>query len=122
MELPSTGWRRRYRVRAYGRVTQDKLTTLQDGLEVDGVHYGSIEATLDSTQGGNCWISIGLREGRNREIRKILTTFGLQVNRLIRVSFGPFQLLDLKPGQVAVVKRRVLADQLGADLAATFGL
>ncbi|HFB2048726.1 MAG: rRNA pseudouridine synthase [Hyphomicrobiaceae bacterium] len=122
LELPSTGWRRRYRVRAYGRVTQDKLTTLQDGLEVDGVHYGSIEATLDSTQGGNCWISIGLREGRNREIRKILTTFGLQVNRLIRVSFGPFQLLDLKPGQVAVVKRRVLADQLGADLAATFGL
>ncbi len=122
LELPSTGWMRRYRVRAHGRVTQDELNKLQGGVEIDGVRYGPVEAVLDSMQGGNCWISIGLREGKNREVRNILASLGLQVNRLIRVSFGPFQLLDLKPGQVEPVKRRVLVDQLGSDMAAQFGL
>ncbi|MEN2494385.1 MAG: hypothetical protein TECD_00281 [Hyphomicrobiaceae bacterium hypho_1] len=122
IELPSTGWIRRYRVRAYGCLTEDVLKSLHNGVEIDGVRYGPIEAKLDSVKGNNCWISIGIREGKNREVRKILSSYGLQVNRLIRVSFGPFQLLDLKPGQVAPVKRRVLIDQLGKNVAEKFGL
>ena len=122
IELPSTGWLRRYRVRAHGRVTQEALDTLKDGAVIDGVNYGPIEAALDSMQGGNCWLSIGLREGKNREVRKILANLGLEVNRLIRVSFGPFQLLSLKPGEAEPVKRRVLVDQLGRDVSAQFGL
>jgi len=122
IELPSTGWMRRYRVRAHGRVTQDELNRLHGGVEIEGVRYGPLEAELDSFQGGNCWISIGLREGKNREVRNILASLGLQVNRLIRVSFGPFQLLDLKPGQAVPVKRRVLVDQLGVDVATRLGL
>ena len=122
MELPATGWLRRYRVRAHGRVTQADLDHLKEGLEIDGVRYGPIEATLDQQQGANVWLSIGLREGKNREVRKILSTLALDVNRLIRVSFGPFQLLDLAPGQVESVKRRVLAEQLGPRLAKEMGL
>ena len=122
IELPSTGWLRRYRVRAHGRVAQSELDALHDGTEIDGVRYGPIEATLDSAQGGNCWLTIGLREGKNREVRKILASLDLRVNRLIRVSFGPFQLLDLAAGQAEPVKRRALAAQLGKDVAARFGL
>jgi 23S rRNA pseudouridine2605 synthase len=95
---------------------------LKDGAEVEGVRYGPIEATVDKAQGANVWLSIGLREGKNREVRKILGTLGLDVNRLIRVSFGPFQLLDLEPGAVEAIQRRVLIDQLGAKLAAELGL
>jgi 23S rRNA pseudouridine2605 synthase len=113
---------RRYRVRAHGRVTQEQLDKLKDGIEVEGVRYGPIEASLDKTQGANVWLTIGLREGKNREVRKVLGTLGLEVNRLIRISFGPFQLLDLEPGGVEAVRRRVLADQLGLRLARELGL
>lgn len=122
MELPATGWLRRYRVRARGRVSPEQLEALKDGVEIDGVRYGPVEATLDSTQGANMWLTIGLREGKNREVRRILASLGLEVNRLIRVSYGPFQLLHLKPGMVEAVRRRVLSDQLGAKLADELGL
>lgn len=122
LELPSTGWLRRYRVRAYGYVSEASLAKLKDGIEIEGVRYGPIEAAIDKVQGHNTWLSIGLREGKNREVRKILGTLNLDVNRLIRVSFGPFQLLDLEPGQVDPVKRHVLIDQLGTKLAADLGL
>jgi 23S rRNA pseudouridine2605 synthase len=122
LELPATGWLRRYRVRAHGTVTQEQLDALKKGAEIEGIRYGPIEATLDKVQGANVWLTIGLREGKNREVRKVLGKLGLEVNRLIRVSFGPFQLLDLEPGQVEPVKRRVLADQLGPRLAHELGL
>lgn len=122
LELPSTGWLRRYRVRAHGSVTQEDLDKLKDGIEVEGVRYGPIEATLDRVQGSNVWLTIGLREGKNREVRKVLGSLNLVVNRLIRISFGPFQLLDLEPGQVEQVRRRVLVEQLGPRLAREFGL
>lgn len=122
LELPSTGWLRRYRVRARGRVDQADLDALKDGHTVDGVHYGPIEATLDSQQGANVWLTVALREGKNREVRNILASLGLEVNRLIRTSFGPFQLLDMKPGTVEQVRRKVLVEQLGARLAAQFNL
>lgn len=122
MELPATGWLRRYRVRAHGRITQKDLDALQKGIEVEGVRYGAIEATVDSVQGANMWLTMSLREGKNREVRRVLASLSLEVNRLIRVSYGPFQLLDLKPGGVEAVKRRVLAEQLGPHLAADLGL
>jgi 23S rRNA pseudouridine2605 synthase len=122
LELPATGWLRRYRVRARGRVTQDELDRLKDGITIDGITYGPIEATLDSEKGANIWLTLGLREGKNREVRKVLATLGLEVGRLIRVSFGPFQLLDLEPGEAEAVKRRVLIDQLGVRLARELGI
>jgi 23S rRNA pseudouridine2605 synthase len=122
LELPSTGWLRRYRVRAHGRVTQEQLHALRDGVEIEGVRYGPIEATLDSVQGANAWLTVSLREGRNREVRRVLKSLALDVNRLIRISYGPFQLLDLKPGAVEPVKRRVLAEQLGVKMAAELAL
>ena len=122
MELPATGWARRYRVRAKGRLTAADLEDLKGGLEVDGVHYGPIEATIDSVQSANMWLTIAIREGKNREVRKILEHLGLTVNRLIRVSFGPFQLLDLAPGSVEQVKRKTLADQIGPKMAQELGL
>ncbi|WP_436642870.1 pseudouridine synthase [Microbaculum sp. FT89] len=117
LELPATGWLRRYRVRAHGGVTQDKLDALKDGITIEGVRYGPIEATLDRTQGGNVWLTMGLREGKYREVKTILEALGLKVNRLIRVSFGPFMLRDLAVGAVEEVKPRVLRDQLGVKLA-----
>ncbi len=121
-ELPATGWLRRYRVRARGRVTQEELDRLKEGVEIEGVRYGPVEASLDQIQGANIWLTIGLREGKNREVRRILGSLGLDVGRLIRISFGPFQLLDLPPGQVESVRNRVLADQLGPALARQFRL
>ncbi|MGI9477178.1 MAG: pseudouridine synthase [Hyphomicrobiaceae bacterium] len=122
LELPSTGWMRRYRVRAHGRISQADLDALKDGITIDGINYGPIEAALDSQQGANVWLTIGLREGKNREVRNILASLGLEVNRLIRVSFGPFQLLDMKPGTVEPVRRKVLVEQLGVRLAKRFNL
>lgn len=116
LELPSTGWLRRYRVRAHGKVTQAQLDELKNGIAVDGVFYGSIEATLEREQGANVWISIGLREGKNREVKNILGALGLTVGRLIRVSFGPFQLGDLEEGGVREIRGRILRDQLGEKL------
>ncbi|WP_127144792.1 pseudouridine synthase [Pelagibacterium montanilacus] len=117
LELPSTGWVRRYRVRAFGAVTQEQLDTLNDGITVEGVTYGPIEAALDSVKGANVWLTLGLREGKNREVRNVLSALGLEVNRLIRLSYGPFQLGDLPQGAVEKVKPRILRDQLGTRLA-----
>jgi 23S rRNA pseudouridine2605 synthase len=122
LELPATGWLRRYRARAHGSVAQEALDKLKEGAEIGGVRYGAIEATLDKVQGANVWITLALREGKNREVRKILESLGLAVNRLIRVSYGPFQLLDLKPGAVEPVRRRVLKDQLGERICRDLGL
>ncbi len=116
LELPATGWLRRYRVRANGRTDQERLNTLKKGITVEGVRYGPIEATLDSEQGANQWLTIGIREGKNREVRKVLAHIGLTVNRLIRVSFGPFDLGKLKEGEVEEVPTRVLRDQIGGEL------
>jgi len=113
LELPDTGWLRRYRARAHGEITQAQLDALRDGIEVDGVKYGSVEATLERDQGSNVWITIAIREGKNREVRNILGALGLEVNRLIRVSYGPFQLGEIEEGQVEEVRARVLRDQLG---------
>jgi len=122
LELPSTGWLRRYRVRAHGRVTQDQLDGLKNGIEVEGVKYGPIEAQLEREQGANVWITVALREGKNREIKNVLSALGLEVNRLIRTSYGPFQLGDIPVGAVTVVKARILRDQLGKKLAAEAGV
>ncbi|TRL39270.1 pseudouridine synthase, partial [Rhizobium straminoryzae] len=116
LELPTTGWLRRYRVRAHGEVTQEALDKLKEGIAVDGVLYGAIDATLDRQQGHNVWITMGLREGKNREIKNVLGALGLDVNRLIRVSYGPFQLGDLPEGHVVEVRGRMLRDQLGPRL------
>ncbi len=116
LELPSTGWLRRYRVRAHGAVDEARLKALADGIAVDGVFYGSIEATLERQQGSNAWLSIGLREGKNREVKNVLGSLGLEVTRLIRISFGPFQLADLAEGAVLEVKGKTLRDQLGERL------
>ena len=117
LELPSTGWLRRYRVRAHGTIDQAALDQLADGVTIDGVDYMGVEAKLDREQGSNAWLTLGLREGKNREIKKILEHLGLAVNRLIRVSFGPFELGDLPEGEVMEVRTRVLRDQLGVKLA-----
>lgn len=117
LELPATGWLRRYRVRVFGTPTEDMLAPLARGIEVGGVRYGPIQASLDRVQGGNAWLTVSLREGRNREVRRVLEHLGLKVNRLIRLSYGPFQLGQLKRGEVAEVPARVLRDQLGQALA-----
>jgi len=117
LELPATGWTRRYRVRAHGEVDQAMLDTLAKGVTVDDVNYAPIEARLDRVQGANAWISMTLTEGKNREIKRVLEHLRLDVTRLIRVSFGPFQLGDIAEGAVEEVKLRVLRDQLGKGLA-----
>jgi 23S rRNA pseudouridine2605 synthase len=113
LELPATGWVRRYRVRAFGRIDQTALDRLKNGITVEGIAYGSIEATIERQQGANAWINMALTEGRNREIRRVLEAIGLNVNRLIRVSYGPFQLGKMFEGTVDEVPRRVLKEQLG---------
>jgi 23S rRNA pseudouridine2605 synthase len=113
LELPATGWLRRYRVRVHGRVDEKALAGLKDGIAVDGVFYGAIEATLDREQGSNAWLTIGLREGKNREVKNVLGALGLDVSRLIRISYGPFQLGDLAEGAVQELKGKALRDQLG---------
>jgi len=121
LELPATGWLRRYRVRAHGSVTQQQLDALGGGITVDGIHYGAIEATLDRVQGSNLWLTFAIREGKNREVRNVLGALGLTVTRLIRVSFGPFQLGELAEGDVEEVRTRVLREQLGPKLVALSG-
>ncbi|RVD17095.1 pseudouridine synthase [Mesorhizobium sp. M4B.F.Ca.ET.017.02.2.1] len=116
LELPATGWLRRYRVRVHGKVEESALAGLREGIAVDGVFYGAIEASLDREQGTNAWLTIGLREGKNREVKNILGALGLDVTRLIRISYGPFQLEDLPEGHVLEIKGRVLRDQLGERL------
>jgi 23S rRNA pseudouridine2605 synthase len=121
LELPDTGWLRRYRVRAHGAIEQEKLDELRKGIEVDGVKYGPIEATLERDQGANVWILFAIREGKNREVRNVMAHLGLDVNRLIRVSYGPFQLGEIAEGEVQEVRSRLLRDQLGERIAAAAG-
>ena len=122
LELPATGWLRRYRVRAFGRADDQALAALADGLTVDGISYGPVEAQIERVQGDNVWLILGLREGKNREVRIILQHLGLEVNRLIRVSYGPFQLGEIEAGDVMEVPRRRLRDQLGPRLADEAGV
>jgi 23S rRNA pseudouridine2605 synthase len=121
LELPDTGWLRRYRVRAHGEVTQAQLDELKKGVEVDGVKYGPIDATLERDQGANVWLVFAIREGKNREVRNVMAHLGLEVNRLIRVSYGPFQLGELAECEVEEVKTRVLREQLGEKIAVLAG-
>jgi 23S rRNA pseudouridine2605 synthase len=121
LELPATAWLRRYRVRAKGRVMQPALDKLREGITVAGVHYGPIEATLDREQGANVWLTIGIREGKNREVRKVLETLDLQVNRLIRVAFGPFELGDLDDSEVKEIESQALRTELGEKIVAEAG-
>ncbi|MFT7058399.1 MAG: 23S rRNA pseudouridine2605 synthase [Pseudorhodobacter sp.] len=113
LELPSTGWLRKYRVRVKGNPTDPDLVPLRKGMTVEGERFQPMIVVLDRIQGANAWLTIGLREGKNREIRRAMTAIGLTVNRLIRVSYGPFRLADMQPGDVEEVKARVLRDQLG---------
>ena len=113
LELPSTGWLRKYRVRVHGYVIKKDLELLKNGITIDGIRYGKIEAKLDKQQGSNAWLTLGIREGKNREVRKIMNHLGYKVNRLIRVSFGPFQIKNLSSGDIEEVKNKVLNDQLG---------
>jgi len=121
LELPDTGWLRRYRVRAHGEITQAQLDELKNGIEVDGVKYGPIDATLERDQGANVWLVFAIREGKNREVRNVMAHLGLEVNRLIRISYGPFQLGEIEEGKVDEVKSRVLRDQLGEKVIAQAG-
>jgi 23S rRNA pseudouridine2605 synthase len=121
LELPATGWIRRYRVRANGQTDDAALSTLRRGVTVEGIAYAPVEVTLDRVQGANVWLTLGLREGKNREVKRLLEHIGLQVNRLIRLSFGPFQLGNLEDGAVEEVGTRVLRDQLGPSLASAAG-
>jgi 23S rRNA pseudouridine2605 synthase len=113
LELPATGWIRRYRVRVYGRPDEDALKKLEAGVTVDGVTYGPIRAEIDSAQRSNAWLTISLQEGRNREVRRVMEHLGLRVNRLIRTAYGPFQLGSLPRGEVRAVTGKVLREQVG---------
>ncbi|MGV6838794.1 MAG: pseudouridine synthase [Planktomarina sp.] len=113
LELPSTGWVRRYRVRIKGKPSEADLEPLTKGLTVDGENFQPMIVQFDRQQGANAWLTLGLREGKNREIRRAMEAIGFTVNRLIRISYGPFQLRDLKPGAVEEIRPRVLADQMG---------
>jgi 23S rRNA pseudouridine2605 synthase len=113
LELPATGWLRRYKVRVHGEVDPDRLVALEKGVTIEGVAYGPIRAGFERQQGSNAWIALALREGKNREVRRVLEHLGLPVTRLIRLSFGPFQLGNLARGEIAEVPKKVLAEQLG---------
>jgi len=113
LELPETGWVRRYRVRVYGTPGQTEIRTLADGIKINTIQYGSIATAVDSTKGSNSWLSVSLREGKNQELRKIFEYLGLPINRLIRTAYGPFQLGKLQKGGVSEIGRGVLKDQLG---------
>ncbi|NHX27166.1 rRNA pseudouridine synthase [Escherichia coli] len=115
LELPSTGWLRKYRVRVKGTPDDATLDPLRKGITIEGERFQPMEVALDRQQGANAWLTIGIREGRNREIRRAMEAVGLVVNRLLRVSYGPFRLNELKAGEVEEVKSRVMRDQLGLD-------
>ncbi|QDH17057.1 pseudouridine synthase [Swingsia samuiensis] len=112
LELPSNAWIRRYRVRVFGVVDEKRLASLIDGFEYEGVRYGSIEAALDSTKGDNSWLTVSLKEGKNREIRKVMRGLNLHVSRLIRLSYGPFQLGSLKAREIEEVNGKILREQI----------
>lgn len=108
LELPSSGVRRVYRARAFGDVTQDQLEDLAEGVTIEGVRYGSIDANMERRTGRNCWIEMALTEGKNREVRRVLEHLGMQVSRLIRIAYGPFTVEDLAPGKIAEIGREDL--------------
>ena len=113
IELPSNAWVRRYKVRVFGNIDESKLKDLQKGVVADGVEYGSIKVTIESKQGANTWLMVSLQEGKNREIRKVMKHLGLEVSRLIRLSYGPFQLGSLRKGEVKEVPHKTLVEQIG---------
>ena len=113
LELPATGWIRRYRVRAYGRVDDAALAKVAKGVEIEGIKYGPVEAKVETSQGDNQWLTVAIREGKNREVKKICEYLGLKVNRLIRTSFGPFQLGELARGGIEEVPPKVMKSNIG---------
>lgn len=115
MELPSTGWVRRYKVRVHGRVQEKDLKKLENGVTIDGIQYGAIQVTLEKQQGANAWLMIRLKEGKNREIRKVMEWLGYKVNRLIRLSYGAFQLGNLKENEAEEIPLKILKEQIGKD-------
>lgn len=116
LELPENGWSRRYKVRVHGFVNKNKLADLSKGVTVDGVNYGPVKAELESQNGTNSWLVVTLNEGKNREIRKLMKYIGLEVARLIRLSYGPFQLGSLKKGEVREIPQKVMKEQLGSKI------
>lgn len=116
LELPATGWLRRYRARVNGRPEDSTLDPLRRGMTVEGERFQPMEVSIDRQQGANAWLTVGLREGKNREIRRAMEAVGLSVNRLIRVSYGPFQLGELKSGAVEEIRRKIVRDQLGIEI------
>lgn len=122
LELPATGWVRRYRVRVFGKVTVEDLARLTRGVTIDGVKYEASEATIQTQVKDNSWILVGLKEGKNREVKRMMESIGCKVNRLIRISYGPFQLGNLESGEVEEIKTRSLTEQLGARLSNELGL
>ncbi|MCI7421162.1 MAG: pseudouridine synthase [Alphaproteobacteria bacterium] len=116
LELPENGWSRRYKVRVHGFINKNKLADLAKGVTVDGVNYGPVKAELESQNGTNSWLIVTLNEGKNREIRKLMKSIGLEVARLIRLSYGPFQLGSLKKGEVREIPQKVLKEQLGSKI------
>lgn len=116
LELPENGWSRRYKVRVHGVVNMKKLSELADGTVIDGINYGPVKAELESQNGTNSWLIVTLNEGKNREIRKLMKSIGLEVARLIRLSYGPFQLGSLKKGEVREIPQKVLKEQLGSKI------
>lgn len=122
LELPATGWVRRYRVRVFGKVTEHDLARLTRGVTIDGIHYEASEATIQHQTNDNSWILVGLKEGKNREVKRMMESIGCKVNRLIRISYGPFQLGNLESGAVEEINTRSLHEQLGTRLAGELGM
>lgn len=112
LELPATGWKRKYRVRVFGHINEDKLADLKNGITIDGIRYKTINAVLDKAQGHNSWLTMTLAEGKNREIRRVMEALDMKVNRLIRTSYGPFNLGNLKTGAVEEIKEPVMKQQI----------
>lgn len=112
LELPATGWVREYRARCYGRTSQNQLDKLKKGIVHNKIQYKGIEATLEKQQGDNVWVTVALKEGKNREVRNVMEAIGLKVNRLIRTSYGPFQLGSIEKGAVLEIRTKPLKEQL----------
>jgi len=121
MELPSTGWKRRYRVRAFGKIDEERLTAIIRGIEIKGVRYRGIKAKVESTRGMNSWLQIELREGKNREVRRVMKHLGLEVSRLIRTSFGPFELGNQRKGEIQEAPLSTI-ENLSGELKKRLGL
>jgi len=117
LELPQNAWSRRYKVKVHGIIDKKKLADLENGAVIDGIQYSAVKVVVESEQGSNAWLTVSLSEGKNREIRKLMKSVGLEVARLIRLSYGPFQLGSLKKGEVKEVSQKVLREQLGGKVA-----